>query len=253
MSEQVSTSTPREELAQIKEQQYKDPRPAEYFDRYYDWALTHKPGWVYDAARVVMCIYVWTLFRARARRAGLIPTSGPVIFAPNHFSNIDHFFVGAFTRRKIQFMAKSQLYKGPMQYIYRVGGVFPVRRGHRDERSLEVAHSILDRDGTICMYCEGGRSRSGRISEKARPGIGRMALESGAMIQPAAIHGSEKVRNWKRLQLPSVRVLYGEPFRFEQVENPTREQQQAAADEIFAEIRRLYAELDEELSPSSSS
>ena len=234
----------------MREQNYKDPRPAEFFDRYYEWPMTHRPGWVYDAARVVMCLYVWLLFRARSRRSELVPTSGPVIFAPNHFSNIDHFFVGAFTRRKLQFMAKSQLYKGPMRYIYRNGGVFPVRRGHKDERAFEVAHSILGRGGTICMYCEGGRSRTGRISEQAKPGIGRVALESGATIQPVAIHGSEKVRNWKRLQLPSVRVLYGEPMRFEQVEDPSREQQQAAADEIFAEIRRLYSELSE---PSASS
>ncbi|MBU6337740.1 MAG: hypothetical protein KGR19_08000, partial [Acidobacteria bacterium] len=61
----------------------------------------------------------------------------------------------------------------------------------------------------------------------------------------------EKVRNWKRLQLPSVRVLYGEPMRFEPVENPSREQQQAAADEIFGEIRRLYSELAGSSSASS--
>ena len=236
----------------MREQNYKDPRPAEYFDLYYEWPMTHKPGWVYDAARVVMSLYVWILFRARQSRAERVPTSGPVIFAPNHFSNIDHFFVGAFTRRKLQFMAKSQLYKGPMRYIYRNGGVFPVRRGHGDERVFEVAHSILGRGGSICMYCEGGRSRSGRISDRAKAGIGRVALESGAPIQPVAIYGSEKVRNWKRLQLPSVKVLYGEPLRFEKVEDPSREQQQAAADEIFAEIRRLYSEL-EESSPASSS
>lgn len=236
----------------MKEQNYTDPRPAEFFDLYYDWPMTHKPGWVYDAARVIMSLYVWILFRARQSHVERVPTSGPVIFAPNHFSNIDHFFVGAFTRRKLQFMAKSQLYRGPMRYVYRNGGVFPVRRGHRDERVFEVAHSILGRGGTICMYCEGGRSRTGRISDSAKPGIGRVALESGAPIQPVAIKGSEKVRNWKRLQLPSVKVLYGEPLRFERVENPSREQQQAAADEIFAEIRRLYSELSG-VSPSSTS
>ena len=34
MSEHVSTTRPREELASMREQNYKDPRPAEYFDRY---------------------------------------------------------------------------------------------------------------------------------------------------------------------------------------------------------------------------
>ena len=40
-------------------------------------------------------------------------------------------------------------------------------------------------------------------------------------------------------------VQYGEPIRWERVHNPTREQQQAVADEILVEIRRLYAELQE--------
>ena len=56
------------------------------------------------------------------------------------------------------------------------------------------------------MYCEGGRSRTGKLSEKAKRGIGRLALETGAPIVPVAIHGSSKVRNWKRLQFPKVTV-----------------------------------------------
>jgi 1-acyl-sn-glycerol-3-phosphate acyltransferase len=94
------------------------------------------------------------------------------------------------------------------------------------------------------MYCEGGRSRSGRIGERARPGIGRLALESGAPIVPVAIHGSSHVRNWKRLQFPKVRVKYGDAIRWPRTSEPTRDQQQAAANEIFARIKTLYATLD---------
>ena len=95
------------------------------------------------------------------------------------------------------------------------------------------------------MYCEGGRSRTGELSDRAKPGIGRLALETGAAVVPVAIHGSSKVRNWKRLQFPKVTTQYGPPLQFERVENPTREQSQAAADQIFDEIKALYANLDE--------
>jgi 1-acyl-sn-glycerol-3-phosphate acyltransferase len=77
-----------------------------------------------------------------------------------------------------------------------------------------------------------------------RPGIGRLALQSGAPVVPIAIHGSSKVRNWKRLRFPKVTVLYGDPIRWEVEEEPTREQQQAVANEIFGEVRKLYAQLD---------
>ena len=52
------------------------------------------------------------------------------------------------------------------------------------------------------------------------------------------------MRNWKRLQFPKVTVQYGMPFRYERVDDPTRDQQQAVADGIFHTIRELYAELN---------
>jgi 1-acyl-sn-glycerol-3-phosphate acyltransferase len=131
-----------------------------------------------------------------------------------------------------------------MQFIYTHGGVFPVRRGARDEDAFVTAETILARGGCVAMYCEGGRSRTGQLSERAKPGIGRLALESGAPIVPVAIHGSSRVRNWKRLQFPKVTVQYGTPIRYERVESPSRELQQAVADDIFAHIKELYAGLE---------
>ena len=93
------------------------------------------------------------------------------------------------------------------------------------------------------MYCEGGRSRTGKLAERAKPGIGRLALESNATVIPVAIFGSQRVRNWKRLRFPDVTVHYGEPLRFGSDADSTRDRQQAVADEIFAAIRRLYAAL----------
>ncbi len=95
------------------------------------------------------------------------------------------------------------------------------------------------------MYCEGGRSRTGKVAEQAKRGIGRLALETGAPVVPIAIYGSSHVRNWKRLQFPKVTIQYGEAIRWEQIEDPTREQQQAVADQVLIEIRALYAGLEE--------
>jgi 1-acyl-sn-glycerol-3-phosphate acyltransferase len=95
------------------------------------------------------------------------------------------------------------------------------------------------------MYCEGGRSRTGKVSEQAKRGIGRLVLETGTPVVPIAIHGSSHIRNWRRLQLPSITVQYGQALRWEAVAEPTPAQQQAVADEVLAEIKRLYAGLEE--------
>jgi 1-acyl-sn-glycerol-3-phosphate acyltransferase len=234
------------DLAPMKAQVYKDPRPKEYFDRFHERARTRDADWVYTAVRMLVSLYAWVLYRVRGIAPDKVVGEGPVILAPNHFSFLDHFFLGVSIRRKVRFMAKSQLFARPMQWIYTHGGVFPVRRGYHDEDAFITATGILERGGCVAMYCEGGRSRTGKMSEKAKRGIGRLALLTGAPIVPVAIHGSSKVRNWKRLQFPKVTVRYGDPIVFGRVEDPTREQQQAVADEILSEIRALYAELDAE-------
>jgi 1-acyl-sn-glycerol-3-phosphate acyltransferase len=232
------------ELAPMKEQVYRDPRPAEHFARFHHRSRTREPDWVYEAVRIVTALYAWLVFRARPLCSEKVPARGAVILAPNHFSHMDHFFLATAVRRKVRFMAKSQMFQRPLQFVYTHGGVFPIRRGFQDEEAMITAHSVLARDGVLAMYCEGGRSRTGDLAERARPGIGRLALESGAPVVPVAIHGSSRVRNWKRLQFPRVKILYGDAIRWQRIERPTREQQQAVADAIFAEIKALYARLE---------
>jgi 1-acyl-sn-glycerol-3-phosphate acyltransferase len=94
------------------------------------------------------------------------------------------------------------------------------------------------------MYIEGGRSRSGSLGDP-KPGVGKLALETGATIVPTAIAGTAKVRNWKKLQFPKVTVQYGDPIRLEKVENPSRDQAQAASEVVFAAIETLYCGLQE--------
>ena len=228
---------------ELKPQVYKDPRPKEYFDRFHSLVRSGPPeSKVYETVRVVTELNALLVYRARGIGSENVP-NGPVILAPNHASFMDHFFTGAFIRRRVQFMGKSQLFKGFPGWVFSHGGVFPVRRGYQDEEAFITADRILARGGAVVMYCEGGRSRSGKIADEARPGIGRIALESGAPVVPVAILGSYQVRNWKRLQFPKVTVQYGDPFRFDAIHGSTREQQQEVADYILDRIREMHSEL----------
>jgi 1-acyl-sn-glycerol-3-phosphate acyltransferase len=229
---------------EIKAQKYRDERPPEHFAPFHARVRAREPeAHVYEIVRIVTVLHALITFRARGIGSENVP-SGPVIFAPNHASFMDHFFTGAFVRRRIQFMAKSQLFSSPVPtYIFNHGGVFPVRRGAHDDEAFISAAKILERGGAIGMYCEGGRSRDGQVGAEARPGIGRLALESGAPVVPVAILGSHQVRNWRRLHFPRVTVSYGPPLRFTAIESPTREEQQEAADIILERIRVQHAEL----------
>jgi 1-acyl-sn-glycerol-3-phosphate acyltransferase len=229
-------------MPEMKPQQYLDDRPAEYFDQFHESARKGA-GWTYTAARIVVTIPTILLYRVTSQGRKNVPRRGAAVLAPNHFSQADHFFVGVYLLRKVRFMAKSQLFGPPaLTYILKVAGVFPVRRGHRDDKAFETAYELIDQGELLLVYAEGGRSRSKQLGT-AKPGIGRIALESGVPIIPTAIHGSAGVRGWKRLRFPRVTIAYGEPLTFPVERDPSRERQQEAADQIFAHVRELYEEL----------
>ena len=230
-------------MAEIKEQVYKDARPAEYFAQFHERARTRDPDWVYELARLILTPPTLLFYRTRALSTENVPASGPVLLAPNHFSQMDHFFAGVYLPRTIRFMAKSQLFGPPvLTAILKHGGVFPVRRGQRDEEAMKTAFTLLERGEMVLIYAEGGRSRSGELGEPKR-GIGRIALESGAPVVPVAIYGSAGVRKWKRLRFPQVTIEFGEPFAFPAEREVTPERQLEAATEIFGRVKDLYAGL----------
>jgi len=232
-------------MAELKPQVYKDPRPAEYFTRFHERSRNRDPNWMYEVVRMVQTPLTLFVFRARAIGTENVPASGPVVLTPNHFSQMDHFFAAVFLRRKVRFMAKSQLFTSRLvTFIISHGGVFPIRRGHHDEEAFKTAHTILDKEGCLLMYAEGGRSRTGGLGTP-RPGVGRIALESGAPIVPVALHGSGAVRGWRRLRFPKVTVQYGEPLSFPVEAEPTRERQQEVANEVFDRVRAMYVALEE--------
>jgi 1-acyl-sn-glycerol-3-phosphate acyltransferase len=239
-------------MSDMKPQVYRDPRPAEYFTQFHE-AARKGVGWTYTFARIVLTLPTLLIYRVRAIGVENVPRQGPLVLAPNHLSQMDHFFCGVYLRRKIRFMAKSQLFGPPvLTYIYKHGGVFPVRRGHHDEEAFKTAYQLLDQGEMLLVYAEGGRSRSGVLGEP-KPGIGRIALESGAPVVPVAIHGSAGVRRWKRLRFPKVTVRFGEPVSFEVEPSPSHERQLEAATEVFDRVREMYEGLATRTAPRSRS
>jgi 1-acyl-sn-glycerol-3-phosphate acyltransferase len=231
-------------MPDIKPQVYKDPRPAEYFERFHERARNREPDWIYTLARIVLTLPTILFYRTRGIAIHNVPKQGPVILAPNHFSQWDHFFAGVYLRRQVRFMAKSQMFDNPViEFIFFHGGVFPVRRGKRDEEAFVTAEAILERGGLVLIYIEGGRSRTRELGEP-KPGVGRLALESGVPVIPVAIHGSAGVRGWKRLRFPKVTIQFGEPMTFPVDEHPSRERGQQASEQVFARVRAMYEAIE---------
>ncbi len=223
-----------------------DQRPAEYFARYHERCRTRDPDYVYELARMILTGPMIAGFRARSIDIENVPKTGAVILAPNHFSVFDHFLLAVYLPREVRFMAKSELFKGPLKFILSHGGSFPVRRKRHDQEAIDTALSILEREQVLAMYAEGKRSRTGKLGEPKR-GLGRIVLQSGAPVVPVAIHGTSETKRMKHLQLPpKVTVQYGEQMTFPQIADPSFDLAHEVSCQVFKKIRFMYERLDRE-------
>jgi 1-acyl-sn-glycerol-3-phosphate acyltransferase len=159
------------------------------------------------------------LFRLRVEGRAHVPASGPVLVVSNHVSAVDPPIAGVAVGRQVWYMAKEELLKTPLLGPYlRSVGVFPVRRGEADRRSVRTALDVLQRGGALLMFPEGTRSPDGRL-QPAEPGAALLALRTGAPVLPLAVVGTQQVMpkgaRFPRLQPVTVRI--GPPLQVPKV------------------------------------
>jgi 1-acyl-sn-glycerol-3-phosphate acyltransferase len=229
-------------VGEIKEQDYFEDRPPDVFDRWHARARRAGPGYAMEVVRYVSWPILKLLFRFRALGLEHVPPGGPVILAPNHASFADHFLVAVPMSRRVNYMAKSQLFKGVLAYLISLMGAFPIRRGPGglDEEAFRTARAVLDRGGILVVYPQAGRARGDEFGGPARPGIGRIALERGATVVPVAIVGSARIREWRRGRFPRITLVCGEPVQVPAEPDAPRARQQEIADTVLARSRALY-------------
>jgi glycerol-3-phosphate dehydrogenase len=121
----------------------------------------------------------------------------------------------------MNYMAKVELFERRWQgWLLSRLGAFPVRRGESDEDSMLTARMIAERGGAVCLFPEGTRIRRGTLASPRR-GVGRLALQTGAVVIPTAVLGTERVRRGWRIRPRKVKVRMGPPMTFPRAEEPS--------------------------------
>src|SRR5207237_1452063 len=100
--------------------------------------------------------------RLKVRGSEHVPATGPVIIAANHRSMWDVPIHVIACPRPVTFMAKRELFKGPvLSWAWRVLGGFTVRRAISELRPIEAGLGVLDR-GEGLGLSPGGTGRLSR-------------------------------------------------------------------------------------------
>lgn len=112
----------------------------------------------------------------------MIPTTGPVILAANHFGPIDPLFMAYLTNRKIHFMARSYDWLHDFCYTLLVG--FPVRKGQPDRSALQSSIKLLSNGEIIGLMAIGHRQKN---NSQATPQRGACWIAHHSELNPPVI------------------------------------------------------------------
>jgi 1-acyl-sn-glycerol-3-phosphate acyltransferase len=167
-------------------------------------------GYLIAATVVKPLMRAW--FRIRLEGSEHIPGGGPVILASNHRSNMDPVLLASAVERPLAFMAKAELFVGPLGWILRWIGQFPVRRGGIDREALRRTDAVLARGSMLGLFPEGTRGDGGFAA--VHPGLAYIVVRQRCPVLPVAIFGTERVRRrfgWLPFASP-VRIVIGPPI-----------------------------------------
>jgi 1-acyl-sn-glycerol-3-phosphate acyltransferase len=159
-------------------------------ERAHEHARACEPGRLYGLVRAIAAVVLRAWFRLRVTGSEHVPEHGAAIVAANHKSFLDAFFIGLATPRRVRFMAKAELFRGPLASLLPRLGAFPVRRGEADPSALMTARTILGEGGALVVFPEGTRVDEPDALGSPHHGAGRLALDRGAPIVPTAITGT---------------------------------------------------------------
>ena len=173
-----------------------------------------------------------------------IPPKGPLLVVSNHLSNVDPPLLAVSLPRRLHFMAKRGMFKGPVVAAFlRAYGAYPLDRDGQDVAALRWSLRLLKEEGTLVVFPEGTRSPEGLM--RGLPGVALLAVRSQAPILPVAITGTEHLRGLFRLACPTgkITVTIGDPFSLPPIDGKLeRPQLESLTDLIMLRLASLLPE-----------
>jgi len=167
-----------------------------------------------------------------------VPKKGGFILASNHVSYLDPVALAFSCPRKLNFMAKEELFRNSLfgYYLSRVG-VFPVKRNTADRVALREALKRLSEGKPLLLFPEGTRG-DGVIAANPLAGVGFLAVKGNVPVVPAFVSGSDKAlpRGKKFFGAAKLSVTFGKQIFIEK-SMPYQE----IAQQIMESIRHLAA------------
>lgn len=200
--------------------------------------------------RFMVVVAHWIIFpflrvfnRVRITGTENIPKQGALVLAANHLSLWDPIYLFCCVPRKLNFMAKAELFKIPVVgwVIAHVHG-FPVHRNTIDRTALKKSAEVLEKGEALVLFPEGTRSRTGELLP-FYDGAVLFAQRSSAIVVPAAILNSPK--SFPAGLRQTIHIRFGQPIDFSEYQE--RKVNAAMLHEMTDKLRNRIKQLQEEI------
>jgi acyl-[acyl-carrier-protein]-phospholipid O-acyltransferase/long-chain-fatty-acid--[acyl-carrier-protein] ligase len=178
------------------------------------------------APNTIIRLVLWTAgctFRVRAVGCENVPRRGPALLVANHVTFADGLLIGSCLPRHIRFLVWQPYYRmRSLHWIFQLIQAIPVpEEGPREMvASLRLARQALAENHLVCIFAEGGITRTGELLPFKR-GMEKIAERFNGPIIPIHLDGlwgslwsfSGGRILWKKPQLTSrVTITFGAPM-----------------------------------------
>jgi 1-acyl-sn-glycerol-3-phosphate acyltransferase len=195
---------------------------------------------LHDLARWVGSWCFRPVLRVRVHHRNRIPATDPVVLVANHSALVDGPLLFGLLGRRAVFLAKHEMFRGPLAWLLPRIGQLPVRRGEPDRAPLQAAVAVLRGGGLVGVFPEGTRG-SGDVAA-AHHGAAWLARTTGAVVLPVVARGTRRSPGERRRFRPRVDVLFGPPIAVPP--GGGRAGLAAATETVRAALAGLVVELD---------
>ena len=158
-----------------------------------------------DALKSIAKALMKVLYRVEVINKENVPSEGKAVLCSNHIHALDGPLVLAFTDRKVNFIAKKELWHNKIvAYVLNLFEAISIDRENPKIQTFRQIKKVLAEDELLGIFPEG--TRNGLAKElEAKNGAAFIAVSNNAPVVPIKLVGNYHV-------FSKVKMIYGKPL-----------------------------------------
>ena len=177
------------------------------------------------------------MYRPKVVEKENLPKDTAAIICPNHVHALDSAVIIAMNKRKINVLAKEELFKNKfLRFIADLFGIYPVKPNSKSMESIKISLKLLKKKELLMIFPEGTRNGMAKGVEP-KDGSIKLAIKANVPIIPVGVQGNFKI-------FRKVKVNIGEPIYYSEYKDEINNKE--LLDKLTEDLMKKIVELRDE-------